>query len=269
MWWLLALVPALLLVAALLWFGVGYARFLGYHRHKGLERPPGPFLPYVFREAVALVTLPLWHLRAAYADRLRTPARVTGPPVLCLHGISQTGSNLWGMRRALEACGRPTRALSFGRFPSSRRRLAELIGPELKDLAAGSVDGTVDVIAHSLGGVVLRVVLADHPELAPLIGRVVTLGSPHAGTAGIRGLPRSSSFQRLGRRSTLLAELPTLAELRVTTVAAAPDLVVYPASTCHLPNSNRVDLAGVGHCGLLTRPEAIGAVLSALEAVPG
>lgn len=248
------------------WFGLGYARFLRYHRYKGLEAHEVAFLPYAFHEAVAIATLGLWHLRAAWSDGLRTPAEVTGPPVLCLHGITQTGSNLWGIRRALERRGRPTRALSLGRIPRARRRLAERVAPVIRDLAARSATGRIDVVAHSLGGVVLRLVLADRPDLAALVGRVVTLGSPHRGTASIRGMPLGRAVHRLGRRSDLLRGLPSIPADHVTTIAGVPDLIVYPASTCHLPGAHSVDLVGVGHAGLLTRPDAIAAVLSALGA---
>ena len=262
--WLVAAPFALLALVASVWFGVGYARFVRYHHHKGLERHQVAFLPYALREGVAILTVGLWHLRAAFADGLRTPKIVSGPPVLCLHGITQTGSNLWGIRRALEARGRPTLALSLGRLPRNRRHLGDRVAPELLRLAALSSTGRVDVVAHSLGGVVLRLVLADRPDLAAKIGRVVTLGSPHRGTASLRGLPLGQAIHRLGRRSTLLAGLPALPADHVTTVAGIPDLIVYPASTCHLPGSHCVDLPGVGHAGLLTRPEAIGAVLHAL-----
>lgn len=268
MLWLLAPI-GLLVLAAVAWFGVGYTRFARYHRHKGLQRQKVAFLPYAVREGLAILTLGVWHLRAAFADGLRTPAVVSGPPVLCLHGITQTGSNLWGIRRALEARGRPTRAVSFGRWPAGRQHLVGLLGPEIERLAERSPTGRVDVVAHSLGGVVLRLVLADRPDLAPRIGRVVTLGSPHGGTASLRGLPLGKAVHRLGRRSPLLAGLPSIPADHITTVAAEPDLIVYPASTCHLPGSRRVDLLGVGHCGLITRPEAIAAVVHALCDAPG
>ena len=218
----------------------------------------------VIRELAAQPGCIFADTHAAFADGLRTPKVVAGPPVLCLHGITQTGSNLWGIRRALEARGRPTLALSLGRLPRNRRHLGGRVAPAVEQLAALSASGRVDVVAHSLGGVVLRLVLADRPDLAAKIGRVVTLGSPHRGTASLRGLPLGAAIRRLGRRSTLLAGLPALPADHVTTVAAIPDLIVYPASTCHLPGSHCVDLPGVGHAGLLTRPEAIGAVLHAL-----
>lgn len=263
-WLVVALVALVPLVAAAAWFTFGIVRYVGYHRHKGLGEPEVAFVPYAFGEAVAMLTLAAWHARAAFADGLRTPAGASGPPVLCLHGISQTGSNLWGLRRALERRGRPTEAVSFGRLPPERGRLAAQIAPIVERLAARSPTGRVDVVAHSLGGVVLRVVLADRPELGARIGRVVTLGSPHQGTASLRGLPLGRAVRRLGRGSPLLAELPALAAEHVTTVAAVPDLIVYPASTCHLPGADHVDLPGIGHAGLLTDVAAEAAVLRGL-----
>lgn len=262
---LLLLLPLVTtLIVGLSWFGGGYLRFVRYHHHKGIVLPPIAWVRYAIREAWAVLTIGVWHLRAAFADGLRAPAVVSGPPVLCLHGITQTGSNLWGIRRALERRGRATLALSLGRLPPSRHRLADRVAPALRRLADLSPTGRIDVVAHSLGGVLLRIVLTDHPELASRIRRVVTLGSPHAGTAGIRGLPLGRAVQRLGRRSNLLSGLASIPAERVTTVAGIPDLVVYPASTCHLPGSGCVDLVGIGHAGLLTHPDAIAVVVDAL-----
>jgi hypothetical protein len=250
------------------WIAFSYGRFLAYHRHKRLAPPPlppGALVRYLYGEATAMLTLAWWHIRAAFADGLRTPAGPpTGPPVLCVHGITQNGSNLWGIRRALERRGRPTRAVSMGTFGRPLVAYMPPLERALRDLVASSPEGTIDIVAHSMGGVVLRLVLAAQPELLTHVRRVVTLGSPHAGTASTRGLPLGSSVRHLGRRSDLLARLPGLQPGALTTIAGAPDLLVYPQSTCHLPGARTIDLPGVGHTGLLTRADAIGAVVEAI-----
>ena len=50
---------------------------------------------------------------------------------------------------------------------------------------------------------------------------------------------------------------------RWTTIGGSLDVVV-PASRAHLRTSRRVDLAGVGHAGLLTSPVVGGLVCAAL-----
>ncbi len=265
-------VEALLLAAAALlvlgpvfgigtWLALMYVRRRAYDRYKQRDAaiPVGAFLRYALHEGVAMLTVFWWRVRAALADALREPeGPVTGPPVLCVHGITQNGSNLWGVRRALERRGRPTRAVSLGLFGRPLTAYVPPLERALRELVAGSPDGRVDVVAHSMGGVVLRMTLAAHPDLAPHLRRVVTLASPHAGTACGRGLPLGSTVRHLGRRSALLRDLPAFpSSTRLTTIAALHDLIVYPQETCHLPGARTVDLHGIGHVGLLTRRAAI------------
>ncbi len=49
-----------------------------------------------------------------------------------------------------------------------------------KVLAAGAP--SVHIIAHSMGGLDARMVLADHPELATRVSCLTTIGTPHHGT---------------------------------------------------------------------------------------
>lgn len=54
---------------------------------------------------------------------------------------------------------------------------------------------TVHLVAHSLGGLVVRRLLHDYPEQRP--GRIVTLGSPHSGSHVANHLSRIGWFRRL------------------------------------------------------------------------
>jgi pimeloyl-ACP methyl ester carboxylesterase len=131
-------------------------------------------------------------------------------------------------------------------------------------MANRSPDG-FDVVCHSMGGVLLRRLLVDHPDLAPHVRTVVTLGSPHAGTAAIRILPPIAELADLRPGSAWIAALPDAPSGWIT-VAGEDDAVVYPQHTAHLPQSRRVDLAGIGHLGLLVRQDVHAAVLAALSA---
>ncbi|MDP2317631.1 MAG: hypothetical protein Q8P41_32395 [Pseudomonadota bacterium] len=256
---LLALAPVWGIGAWLLFMSL---RRRAYFRYKGMEPPPLSnlaFAQYALREGISMLTLLWWRARAALSDGPRAPTGpVTGPPVLCVHGITQNGTNLWGIRRALGRRGRATRAVSLGLFGRPLTAYVPPLERAFRELVAASPDGRVDVVAHSMGGVVLRMMLAGHPDLAPHLRRVVTLGSPHAGTASGRGLPLGGSVRLLGRRSALLRDLPGFpSSATLTTVSARHDLIVYPQDTCHLPGARTIDLPDIGHVGLLTRRVAI------------
>jgi len=49
----------------------------------------------------------------------------------------------------------------------------------------------IPLVGHSLGGLVIRQMLHDTPELSSRIGRIVTMGTPHNGSEVARRLRQS------------------------------------------------------------------------------
>jgi pimeloyl-ACP methyl ester carboxylesterase len=101
--------------------------------------------------------------------------------VILLHGIYMHGLFLWPLARRLRASG--FRTLIFN-YPSLRRSSAA----NAACLAARitRVDaGVVHYVGHSLGGLVLRHLMAEHESRLPT-GRCVTLGTPHGGSTVAR-----------------------------------------------------------------------------------
>lgn len=243
-------------------------RYYAYHAHKGeaVGLTSTDVLGQLLGEGMAFATLGAWHLRAFFADGWRVPDEVTGPPVVAVHGYTQNATNMWGIRRALEARGRSTRAVSMGWPGRTIESYAPRLVRVLEEAADRHPDG-FDVVAHSMGGVILRVALRDNPALAARLRRVVTLGAPHGGTASARGLFGAPELHGLRRRSPLIADLPHFAELapraQVVTVAGGLDVIVYPRHTSHVVGSRAVDLP-VGHAALLVDRRAIAVVVEAI-----
>jgi pimeloyl-ACP methyl ester carboxylesterase len=262
--WAMALTAVAPLVAAGAW--LHHRRFVGYHAHKGLVAVPS-FSEWVNAEARGAGVLGYWYV-AGLLDDLASSKPLPGRLVVCLHGYTQNATNFLGLRRALQAAGRPTVGLSLGYRLAPMAWYAHRLERELRKLSDAHPEG-FDVVAHSMGGVVLRMVLAQHPDLRPALRTVVTLGSPHHGTAAARGIPLLPEIRALRRRSELLRELPHLSTLlphaRIVSIAGDADTVVYPLETALAPGARRVVLPGIGHAGLLTEPVAWQAVQHALE----
>src|SRR5438132_11710621 len=124
--------------------------------------------------------------------------------------------------------------------------------------------GRVDLVCHSLGGLVARVYLQQLGG-ARRVDRCITLGTPHRGTYNAYWVA-----SRIGRElrpdSPLLARLdssrPAAAGVRFASIVAGSDNIVIPRvfsstdSVVHVP--------GLGHLGLLFSPTAFRAVANQL-----
>jgi len=257
----------------LFWLGFTHWRFARYHRKKGLPYPPLGVAGWARFYLATLASIGLvawWGVRALLSDGLR------GPPgserervVLCVHGFHLSGSSMWGIRRVLERRGRPTRAVSLGLPHRSAESYARVLARRMERLLAARPGERIDVVTHSMGGLILRLVLSRHPHLAAGVRRIVTLGTPHRGTALLRTIRFGAAYRMMSRGAPFLQTLPTFEEsapdAAVTTVASAHDLVVYPVSTAHLPGARQITLERVGHLGLLTERRVQELVADRLE----
>ncbi len=271
----LAAAVLVLPVSQAIWIPLTHLRFIRFHRRLGVQPPRLGFsgtLVYYWRALIANLTMAWWLVVALGRDDLRQPiGKASGPPVLCVHGYLRNGTCMWGVRRALGRHGRPTQAVSLGRPLRSIEDYAPPLASALRRLIDAHPGEKVDVIAHSMGGVVLRRVLASEPRLAAAIGRIVTLGSPHHGTAAVAGIPGAYETRQLAPNGSFLQQLPEFQEsapkAEIITVAAELDFVVYPKSTSHLEGARTIELP-TSHPGLITETAAIERIVSALT-TPG
>ncbi len=103
-------------------------------------------------------------------------AAVKSETVVLVHGLWLSGWSMVLMRRRL---GRRGFAVHTFSYPSVHHNLlenAEALHRHIQALGARRVH----LVGHSLGGLVIRALLHQHPEEP--IARVVTLGSPHRGS---------------------------------------------------------------------------------------
>lgn len=268
-------VPLALLVAfavgVIFWAFISQLRFLSFFEGRSDAPPRLGFVGWVeflSRTLQGAYKLLWWFFRAAFQAGMRIPNPSHGRPVLCIHGLFMNSTSMWGIRRRLERCGRPTRAVFMGiPFPTPMRYTKPLMRV-IEEMARSFPEEGFDIVAHSIGGVITREVLRRRPELASRIGTIITLGSPHHGTAALRWVRFGPIYRMLSRDSEYLANLPSLAELAprssTITVASHHDLVVYPPAAAQMEGSRTVTLETTSHLGLLTERISLDVVAEAL-----
>lgn len=110
--------------------------------------------------------------------------------VVLVHGIWMTGLDMSLLRHRLKLCG--FKPVQFS-YPTVRCNLKDN-AVKLQRFVQKLDADTIHFVAHSLGGLLLRQFFHDFPDQRP--GRIVTLGTPHAGSLVARRMG-SHPFSRI------------------------------------------------------------------------
>ena len=137
--------------------------------------------------------------------------------------------------------------------------------------AAGTPAERVLVVAHSMGGLVVRSYAATTGDRR--IAHAVTLGTPHRGTFTAR-FGSFASVVQMRRDSPWIAALAAAEEAggglpraACTTLFSHHDDIVYPQTTGALAGTRAIALGGIGHVQLLYDRSVRSHVFDTLAAV--
>jgi triacylglycerol esterase/lipase EstA (alpha/beta hydrolase family) len=120
-------------------------------------------------------------------------------------------------------------------------------------------DDQLDIVAHSMGGLVTRLLLED-AALAGRIANVVTLGTPHSGSYLAR-LGATSPTTQLRPESPLLARLAEQlpwgqdpGRPRLVALWSAEDMIVMPGEGGQLEGAENIEMPGYTHYSYFLDP---------------
>lgn len=150
-------------------------------------------------------------------------------PVVLVHGWFHNRTAFLLMKRRLQALGK--RHVYAVDLPTSRmgvQRLADILATKIDRIREMTGAQQVDVVGHSLGGLVARWWM-HHCGGVKCVKNLVTLGAPHKGTALAAFLPIGSGRAISPGSWTLAAlQLPPPKGVKVTVIWSDMDYLILP-----------------------------------------
>jgi pimeloyl-ACP methyl ester carboxylesterase len=199
----------------------------------------------------------------AIADSVRQAKPIPGQGVLLVHGFV-CNRGLWNpwMER-LEERGVPFVAVNLEPAFGSIDQYVSTIEAGIRRLETLGYARPL-VVAHSMGGLAVRAWLRAC-QGDQRVHSVITIGSPHAGTALARfGFSRNTRQMRRGGPwlSALGASESPQRRALFTCYYGHCDNIVVPASTATLVGADNRHIAGVAHVHLAFQPQIIDDVIA-------
>lgn len=207
----------------------------------------------------------------AWAPPALQPARAGAAPrlpVVLVHGYV-CNHRLWdNIAQALTERGHAVQAVDLEPVFTSIDHYAPIVEEAVQKLLAHSGQPQVVLVGHSMGGLAIRAWLRQYgPAKA---AKVITLGTPHAGTQVPQHLPTPNGRQMAWQSPWLAAlhasESPAvrgLFEIALT----AQDNIVYPQRAQVMPDAPVTVFEGIGHLQMCLHPPLIAWLLQKLDGV--
>lgn len=190
--------------------------------------------------------------------RPRSKAPSTQRDVLLVHGLAGHPSNFAAIQRYFNyAAGRPAYSLDLRRL-DSLDAMALLLRDEIAARAAATPFRGVDLITHSMGGLVARLAMED-PATRDRVATLITMGTPHRGshlarlatTPFVLDLrPDSPMMERLASQTFWKNGEPT----RLIALWSEADTTVLPSSSAAWDVAERHHMEGYTHLTYLLKP---------------
>ncbi|WP_432117041.1 esterase/lipase family protein [Streptomyces sp. bgisy032] len=213
-------------------------------------------------------------LPADGAARLPTEAK---PPVVLLHGFIDNRSVFVLLRRSLAQHGRQQiESLNYSPLTCDIRAAAELLGRHIEEICERTGARRVDVVGHSLGGLIARYYV-QRLGGDTRVRTLVTLGTPHSGTRVAPLADAHPIVRQMRPGSSVLEELTEPApDCATHFVSYWSDLdhVMDPVETARIDHpdlsAENVRVTGIGHLALPVHPAVAGGIRQVLDtARPG
>lgn len=193
-------------------------------------------------------------------DRPADYSSGTRRPVLVVPGVYENWRFMRPLARALHRAGHPVHVLPG--LGHNLRPIAEG-AEEVRRYLEGQDLREVAVVAHSKGGLIAKLAMTRELAQDARIARVVAVCTPFGGARRARYLPWPAL-------RPLIPGSPSLVELAAAQAVNTRIVSLYGVFDPHipegsqLPGATNIELPVAGHFRILSRPETVRAVLSAV-----
>lgn len=226
---------------------------------------PAARLRMLAEEFRASMLVTSWHMPRGRA-RMTVHADGARVPVLLVHGYG-CNSGYWAhLEPLLDREGVSHASIDLEPVAAGIDDYAPAIEARVRALCAATGATRVAIVAHSMGGLAARAWMRAYGHAR--VARLVTLGTPHHGTALARFGPGANAAQ-MRRDSPWLRALAAgeTADVRahIVSLYTHHDNIVAPQDSSALPGARNVAFGGVGHVALGSNPRVLAEVLRILR----
>lgn len=222
--------------------------------------PTADFIRAWWGETVA--TFRTFVLRQPWADSkpMLLPATGTSPrvPVLLVHGYL-CNHRVWDdLAPELQAAGHDVMAINLEPLFVSIDQYGPAIEAAVQGLLQHSGQPKVALVGHSMGGLAIRAWMRQFGD--ERVARVLTLGTPHAGTRAAKTNITPNGRQMAWGSNWLqgLADAETPDRRALMRIALTPqDNIVFPQRAQTLPGITPTVFHGLGHLQLCSAPDVL------------
>lgn len=184
-----------------------------------------------------------------------------GVPTVLLHGFVDNRSVFVLLRRALARHGGgPVACLNYSPLTCDIRTAADLLGRHVEEVCARTGRPEIDIVGHSLGGLIARYYV-QRLGGDRRVRTLVTLGTPHAGTAVAPLAGVHPIVRQMRPGSPVMEELRQPApgcRTRFVSFWSDLDRIMVPVETARLDHPDllveNVPVQGIGHLALPVHP---------------
>ncbi|MDX8125088.1 alpha/beta fold hydrolase [Janthinobacterium sp. GMG2] len=178
-----------------------------------------------------------------------------GMPVLLVHGYVCNRGYWTKLSRQLARAGIVHDGVDLEPIGADIEEFVPQVEQAITELCARTGSDRVILVAHSMGGLVARAWLRHYG--AARVARIITIGTPHHGTA-LANLAAGANARQMSRvdgtPSGWLAQLAAseTPETRalITSIYSHHDNIVAPQASAQLPGARNIAFGGIGHVAL-------------------